>query len=63
MNALPGQEAKTKASVRNISRTLAARDGGRKDGDDFRGAVPRGHLFRWCECDVLHDGEMKLQSS
>jgi hypothetical protein len=63
MNALPGQEAKSNVSVRNVSRTLAAHDGGRKDGDDFRGAVARGDLIRWCECDVLHDGEQDLQSS
>jgi len=39
MNALPGQEAKSNVSVRNVRRTLAAHDGGRKDGDDFRGAA------------------------
>ena len=63
MNALPRQEANSNVSVRNGSRTLATHDSGRKDGDDFRGAVARGDLIRWCECDVLHDGEMKLQSS
>ena len=63
MNALPGQEAKSNVSVRNVSRTLAANDGGRKDGDDFRGAVACGDLIRRCECDVLHDGEQELQAS
>ena len=61
MNALPGQEAKSNVSVRNVSRTLATHDGSRKDGDDFRGAVARGDLIRGCECEVLHGGGQELQ--
>lgn len=63
MNALPGQEAKTNPT---LCRTLPGRttgDGGRKDGDDLRGAVARCDLIRGCECDVLHDGEQELQPS
>jgi hypothetical protein len=63
MNALPGQEAKFNVSVRNVSRTLAAHDGGREDGDDFAGAVARREGISGWECDGFHGGGQELQPS
>ena len=56
MNALVGQEAKSKFRFDWRSSDMCADDGRRKDGGDFASAGAGGHLRRKCKFEVLHDG-------